>query len=150
MAKHKGPMGLTTKILLGSALFAGVAIFIPQAIFWLSVVASVLFVFLWFSRKKGQKSGRLIPALLLVGVPWGIIDKFYEGVARGAHTQDGFFTTSLVNGVFMPIGIYVTYLLVLLGIEAFLMIAEALTPGGDVRGPPPRDEPGPLARFWWI
>lgn len=149
MTKPKGPMGITTKILIGSALFAGVAIFFPQAIFWISVAASVLFVFLWFSRKKGQKGGRLIPALLLVGIPWGIIDTFYQGVARGEHTQDGFFVTSLMNGAFMPVGIYIVYLIILMLVEVFLMLGEALVPD-DGRGPPPKDEPGPLARFWWV
>lgn len=149
MTKPKGPMGLTTKILIGSALFAGVAIFFTQAIFWISMAASVLFVFLWFSRKKGQKSGRLIPALLLVGIPWGIIDTFYEGVARGEHTQDGFFVNSLMNGASMPLGIYIVYLIILMLFDVMKFVGDSIDPGGE-RGPPSKDEPGPLARFWWI
>lgn len=144
-------MGLSTKILLGSAAFTALAIFYPQGIFWAAVAGSVLFVTLWFSRTKGQRNGRLVPALLLVGVPWGVVNSFYDGVAQGRHLQDGFFTSALVSGASMPLGIYLGFLLLLGAFDLCMLVASGAgeimnTQEGYGRG---QEEPGVFAKYWW-
>ena len=148
----KQPMGLTTKLLLGCAAFAALAFFYPQGIFWVSIAGSVMFVALWFSRTKGQRSGRLVPALLLVGVPWGVVNSFYDGVAQGKHLQDGFLTSALVSGAVMPVGIYVSLLTLLwvfdLMIEFAKMIGSDLGPQNSYGSA--KEEPGIFSKYWWF
>ena len=148
--KPKGPMGLSTKILLGSAAFGALAIFFPDAIFYVAIAVSIMFVFLWWSRTKGQKSGRLILPMLLVGMPWGIFEEFYQGVAAGEHVKEGFFMNSLTYGAMAPWAIYFVYLLFLFLIDIGAMAAGALAEGRQQYGPPPKEEPGPLSKYWWI
>ena len=147
--KPKGPMGLSTKILLGSAAFGALAIFFPDAIFYVAIAVSIMFVGLWWSRTKGQKSGRLILPMLLVGMPWGIFEEFYQGVAAGEHVKEGFFMTSLTYGAMAPFALYFFYLLLLFGAELLKMIGESVESNPQY-GPPPKDEPGPLSKYWWI
>lgn len=146
--KSKGPMGLSTKILLGSIAFGAMAIFFPDAIFYVAIAVTIMFVFLWWSRTKGQKSGRLILPMLLVGMPWGIFEEFYQGVAAGEHVKEGFFMTSLTYGAVAPWALYFVYLLFLFGGELIKMCSEAIAPGDKYNQP--KDEPGPLSKYWWI
>lgn len=142
-------MGFATKFLIGSVVVAIASVAHPDGLLYAAMGLTVWAVSSWIWGARRSRSGRVIPILLLIAIPWSIGGTLMDGAKTGAIQQDGYVLNSIMSGFTMPVLLYLVYLGGLMVLDFMRYMSFDFGHFMDRRNKPD-DKPSYLSRFFWF
>lgn len=143
-------MGFATKFLIGSVVVAIASVAHPDGLLYAAMGLTVWAVFSWIWGRRRARSGRVVPILLMVAIPWSIISLLHDGAQSGAIQQDGFVMNSVMAGATTPVLLYGVYIFGLLVLDFVRGVFNSLGDKPSGFASQGAKAPGLLSKFFWF